>query len=667
MRCGIGIDTGGTFTDAVIWDLEKKKVLSSYKARTTHENLSVGIINALDGLDQKTAKQAQIVCLSTTLATNACVENKVTKSKLLFIGVNPKAVAWVGAEAGLDDPKLICYAPDESWTKPEQWETFLATHHEWFHDAYALGVVALNADKDQGACERAARKAILARYAFPVICGYELGNERNSIRRGASALLNGGLIHAITEFVAAVRVALDSRQITAPIAIISSDGTLMPAEFTKEHPVETILCGPAASVMGGKIFADAPNSIIVDMGGTTTDIALVRNGVPVKAEKGIQIGRWSTAVKGVLVRTLGLGGDSAIRVDRKLHRLFLDSVRIVPLCSAAEQYPQISHKLEELLSYTEKHTIMLHEFLIQLRDIERDPTYSEREKKLCRALREGPLSIREAADALGVDVYNLHLERLEREKVIIRCGLTPTDIMCLKGDISTFSETASRLGATFVANCVNMTVEDLCDWVYNEVEKKLYLNIAQMLLQEKIPLLHRQGVDEQVICCLEQIWSAGCSTSLEHTNLGLTTSSVLVGVGAPIHVFLPKVAGILGAKCVLPEHAAVVNAIGAVACNVSASRTVCVSCEGQCFYIPTPDGVKEIKDYASALELAQKHAENMARDAVLDRGAAGELLIQYHVEEKTAPISFGGEIFLGADITVTATGSLGFVGKESNS
>ena len=469
MRYGIGIDTGGTFTDAVIFDLDNKYVLSSSKSQTTHDNLSVGILGALDGLDTVLARQAHIICLSTTLDTNACVEDKGALSKLLFIGVNPKAVAWVGADAGLDQTELICYAPDEGLTSPEQWEDFLKEHADWFSDAQALGIVALNADKDQGAAEKAARDAILSHYDFPVICGYELGNELNSIRRGASALLNGRLIRVLTDFLAAVRIALDARQIHAPIAIMSSDGTLMSTGFTKEHPVETILCGPAASVSGGKAFSDTENAVIVDMGGTTTDIALIRGGMPVKAKKGVQIGKWRTAVKGVFVHTLGLGGDSAIRIHRKTKELYLDHRRVVPLCSAAMHYPQMIDKLATLLKNTDRHTLMLHEFFLGLKNIEDDPRYTEKERNLSKCLKDGPLSFQETAKVMEMDIYNLHLERLERENVIIRCGLTPTDIMHLKGDFREFAEPAARLGAAFVANCRDMTVEELCDWVYNEV------------------------------------------------------------------------------------------------------------------------------------------------------------------------------------------------------
>lgn len=652
-RYGIGIDTGGTFTDAVIWDLDHRKVLSSNKAHTTHDDLAIGILNALDGLDPDMARQAQIVCLSTTLATNACVENKVSKSKLLFIGVNPKAVAWVGAEAGLTQPELICYAPDESWRNPEDWSDFLDEQCEWFHDANTIGIVALNAHRDHGACEKAARNAIAEKFGLPAICGYELGSELNSIRRGASALLNGGLICIIAEFVTAVRLALESRQISAPIAIMSSNGTLMPSRFAEEHPVETILCGPAASVMGGGVFTDSPNSVIVDMGGTTTDIALIRNNVPVQAREGIQIGRWQTSVKGVFVRTLGLGGDSAIRVDRQTHHLYIDTVRVVPLCYAADQYPQIISKLQDLIRSTDRHTIMLHEFYIRQKDIENSSCYSEQEKSICRLLGDGPLSLLDTAAALDIDVYNLHLERLEQENVIMRCGLTPTDIMRLKGDICAFSETASYLGATFVANCVNSTVDKLCDWVYCEVSKKIYLNIAQILLQEKIPLFNKQGVDEQITCCLESIWESHYSPTPSHMDLSLSTTSILVGVGAPIHIFLPKVAQALGTECIIPEHAAVVNAVGAVACNITVSRTVSITSDGHSFWVPTQNDIVEVKSYDMAISLAKKEAKDIAYEAALARGATGEAILEFSIVEKVAPIGYGGEVFIGADVTVT--------------
>ena len=109
MRIGIGIDTGGTFTDAVAYDFDAERVLFSCKAQTTREDLAVGIGNALDGIPADLVHQAEIVSLSTTLATNACVENKGGRARLLFIGVDPWVVDWVGRDSGLPAGKEMFF------------------------------------------------------------------------------------------------------------------------------------------------------------------------------------------------------------------------------------------------------------------------------------------------------------------------------------------------------------------------------------------------------------------------------------------------------------------------------------------------------------------------------------------------------------------------------
>jgi N-methylhydantoinase A/oxoprolinase/acetone carboxylase beta subunit len=109
MRIGIGIDTGGTYTDAVMYDFDAKRIVCSVKAQTTKEDLSVGIGNALDGLPPDLLRRAQLIALSTTLATNACVENKGGRAKLLFIGVDQKTAEWVGADYGLPNVKEIFF------------------------------------------------------------------------------------------------------------------------------------------------------------------------------------------------------------------------------------------------------------------------------------------------------------------------------------------------------------------------------------------------------------------------------------------------------------------------------------------------------------------------------------------------------------------------------
>ena len=90
---GIGIDTGGTYTDIVVYDTESGRVLGSGKTPTTKDHLEVCILKALDSMDQSYIHQAELLALSTTLATNACLENKGGRAKCLMIGMNPESMS----------------------------------------------------------------------------------------------------------------------------------------------------------------------------------------------------------------------------------------------------------------------------------------------------------------------------------------------------------------------------------------------------------------------------------------------------------------------------------------------------------------------------------------------------------------------------------------------
>lgn len=659
MRYGVGIDTGGTYTDAVIYEIESRKVLGSHKSQTTRDDLTIGILNALDGLDLELVRKAEVICLSTTLATNACVEDRGARAKLLFIGVDPKAVEWAGKDAGLDDPELICYAP-EGFSAAADWDDFLEENAQWLEDAQGLGIVELNVDRTNAAYEKAAREAITAKYHIPVICGYELSSEINSIKRGASALLNGRLIPVLAEFLAAIHAAMEERKITAPIAIMRSDGTLMSEKFTGDHPVETILCGPAASVVGSSAILDEENAVIVDMGGTTTDIALVRGGAPVKVNRGIRVGRWHTAVRGLMVHTLGLGGDSAVRYQRKNKQLYMDTVRVMPLCVGALRWPRITEYLAKLQEDFKKHSLPLHEFFYLVKDIGEDPHYNETERRFCSALKNGPLAYEEAAQFLELEPYSMyiHIERLEKEGVVMRCGLTSTDIMHLKGDFNVFSKEAALLGADFVARSVGKTVDQLCDWVYNEVKKKLYFYIAEMLMYEERPELKKTGLSPQTISMLEWSWEQSQSGLGSHIGMVLKTPFHLIGVGAPIHIFLPDVAKALGTECVIPKEANVVNAVGAVACNISASHTVEIWPDEGGFVVHDENGSLVIKELEDAIEYIWPIVENRAIEDAVSRGAAEPLTVKKHVNPVMAVTGYGGELFVRCEVTATAMGVL---------
>ena len=194
--------------------------------------------------------------------------------------------------------------------------------------------------------------------------------------------------------------------------------------------METLLSGPAASVVGGSVMAHEDDAVIVDMGGTTTDVAIIRDKRPVTARQGISIGKWKTMVKGLYVDTFGLGGDSAVRF--KNEKLFIDTRRVIPISLLAKEYPQVTGKLERLAAQKRSHTRMLHEFYVLQKEIEDAAGYTPEEQKLCKMLEDEPLMGEELAAKLDTDIYMLHTERLEEEGIVIKSGLTPTDMMVVR-------------------------------------------------------------------------------------------------------------------------------------------------------------------------------------------------------------------------------------------
>lgn len=667
MKLGIGIDTGGTYTDAVIYNFENKTILGSAKSLTTKNDLTVGILGAIDSLPPELVRQAEIISLSTTLATNACVEDKGGRAKLIFFGGDKKVIDSLGKQYGLPSSDEIYI--QESYTsfsgeaeREPDWELFEKETDNGFDNLDGVGIIEMNAMRNGAAVEKKAKEIFRRRHDIPIVCGHELFSELNSLRRGASTLLNASLFPVIREFMESVKKALTARDIhPSAIVIVRSDGSLMSEEFASSHPVETLLCGPAASVIGCTKLTERQNAVVVDMGGTTTDIALVNGGTPVKVTDGVSIGKWKTFVNGMYVKTIGLGGDSAVHYDGT--KLFIEEYRVVPLCIAAAKYPSVVDKLKNLQK--KKHTRFLYEFYMLVKDIETSDRYTDEERSFCRALKNGPLLITEAAEAVGKDIYSLNVKRLIKDGVVQQCGLTPTDIMHIKGDFTEYCTEASLLGAEFAAFNLEISVDELCGAVYNEVKKKLYINIVKALLEHKYPDFMKKGVDSGVERFIsdnyEEIRKGRQS---ELFSVMFKTEYALVGVGAPIFVFLRDVAEMLRTEAVIPKNHEVANAVGAIAGSVSASCTIEIkpnnNAEGtDGFIVYGRSGNRFFKNMEEAVEFAISDAKESVLSEARKRGAMGEISVtaEVHSTETTAR---GEALYLGTVVTANAAGTMGF-------
>ncbi len=665
MKIGIGIDTGGTCTDAVAYDFQEQKVLASAKAVTTKEDLSIGIDQALDGIPVELLHRAEMVSLSTTLATNACVENQGGRVGLIMIGVDGGLVDKVGPQHGLPSSGEILFVDaevliDGTVVREPDWSRFAEELHDWGSGKQAVAIVQFGAKSSGAKMEKQARKLVAEQMHVPVVCGHELFLELNMMRRAAGALLNARLLPVIEAFLKSVRCTLDRRGITAPVVIVRSDGTLMSEQFAAMRPVETLLCGPAASVMFGAEVAREANGLIVDMGGTTSDVAMVENGVPVRAEHGVDIGKWKTFVKGMYINTFGLGGDSAVRYDGQ-RKLILTEKRAIPLCMLAWQYPDIVRKLEILLKSGRIHSLCLHEFFCLARPLAEGVSYSRQETDFCKVLEKGPLSYEEAAEQMGCDLYNVNTERLEREGIVMRGGLTPTDIMHINGDFTAYCTEAACLGAEYVARATGNTPDELAKQIYDAVKKKLYCELVEMTLRKSPGF--RGEIGKQLKENIAGAWESAQGGGVAFLAPSYTLGATLVGLGAPIHVFLADVARALHTRYVVPPHAEVANALGALVGNVCCEYEVEIREQadesGEKAYIVYGAASNRMeRTLEEAVAVAAEEAQAAACKEARKRGAGGELKVTVQVDHQNAGAAEGIEIYLGSAVTARVIGKI---------
>ncbi|MCQ2362153.1 MAG: hypothetical protein MJ048_03855 [Acidaminococcaceae bacterium] len=302
----LGIDVGGTFTDGVL--IEGAEVLAQAKRKTTHENVLHGILAALDAVLGDNASKIERVVISSTIVTNALTEHKLDPVFLATIpgpGMNTKGKFPVEAMeiTGYIDHRGKCTAPI-NWTK-----------HRNLTNMQGKGAAAVSGKFSvrDSSLERELAKQLKEQGFSPVFRGAAINGELNFVRRTNSAYYAAATYELFNKFAQAVQRALKERSVFAPIFILKADGGTLPLEEALKQPVEAIFTGPAASVLGieALVAPDLP-AISLDVGGTTTDIAFWEHGSPLMAKHGAIVDGYPTAVRTFHMRSVGIGGDSAI-------------------------------------------------------------------------------------------------------------------------------------------------------------------------------------------------------------------------------------------------------------------------------------------------------------------------------------------------------------------
>ncbi|MBQ9043595.1 MAG: hypothetical protein IJ111_12375 [Eggerthellaceae bacterium] len=663
----LGIDTGGTFTDAVVVDTDDMSVLAHVKSLTTKGDLTRCITKVLDGLPRDVLMRAEQAALSTTLATNACVEGKGGRAKLIIVGTTDEVLHRVDAQGKFGIPYSDVLAVDFKGSYDgndvviPDWEELYRQRPAFFEEADSFGIASLYALNNGAIVEKSGAEFLRNTFGKLVVEATTVAAEPNVIGRGATALLNARLVPVIEEFLDAIDAVFAERGLDIPVSIVRSDGTLMSEELARIRPVETILSGPAASTTGAQALAGCPESLIVDIGGTTSDIAIVHGDRPNRTE-GITIGGWKTQVAGVSIDTIALGGDTVVRFT-KSSALELGTRRVTPLCIAADRWPEVIPALESYYRKVIKDFHSKYELLYLLRNPGDLGRYSRPEQELLAVLRDGPVSL---SDKRVEEILGLKTERLEDEGIVMRCGMTPTDAMHLRGDFSSFSTEASRLGAKCVLKSYRgedaaeseEAIMAFADEIYELAQFRLFSQVVGAFSQDRYWPDKPTDLDPQMKAIAKQVWNARHDEAKPPFNIVFKSDAALVGVGAPTHVFLGEVARVLDAPCVVPEHAGVANAVGAAVSHVSVEQQVRISpnrgADGivRGFLVRGLDHVDPYDDIDAALEGARQMARSQAEAEARRRGLTGELACE--IEENRSEYSTAGVVEIFREWSVTA-------------
>ena len=447
----LGLDTGGTYTDAVLL-AAGRRIAASAKSLTTPWDLAIGIGSAIRAVlaalpERRTRADIDLVSVSTTLATNAVVEGRFSPVCTLLIGFDDAMVERSGLQRR--ESLLVRIAGGHAATGEESAPLDEAAVRRAVEDTQA-GVeafaVAANFSVRNPDHELRARQIIRALSRKPVTCAHELTSKLDAPRRALTATLNARLTPQIRHLIEALTRVLEDESIDAPLMIVKGDGSLMRADVALEYPVETLLSGPAASVVGAGFLTGLEDFLVSDMGGTTTDIAVVSGGRPVIRAEGALVGAWRTMVEAVDVRTSGLGGDSEVGFDRR-SRLRAGPRKTMPLSLLAHKFPAVLGKLRGLADLPRLPDNAAH---FAFRNPERAPPahLSALERRVWESLTLEPVEVSQVVrNYSGLEA----LRRLADAGLATIAAFTPSDAMHVLGRQHGWCREAAECGARILA------------------------------------------------------------------------------------------------------------------------------------------------------------------------------------------------------------------------
>ena len=656
----LGVDTGGTYTDAVILE-DEERVIAFSKALTTHSDLSLGIGSAI----QKAVKQRNtapekisLVSLSTTLATNALVEGQGDRVALVMIGFQDSDLEKHSIFDALKGDPFLVIEGGHNYAGFEKSPLAKNKLSRWVSEIKGVSAYAVCSQFAVRNPEHELEAAEIIRKLTdkPVSLSHQISAKLNGPKRALTAVLNARLIALIDLLIVKAEHVIKSLGILAPLMVVRGDGALISAAQAREKPIETILSGPAASIVGARWLTGETEAIISDIGGTTTDIAVLKGGKPAIDPRGASVGPYRTMVEAVAMYTFGLGGDSEVklRVEGLGGDISLGPKRVIPVALAASIEPDLIHQTLDNQLKNETPNDFDARFIRRTR-ASTEPVLSERDDKVYRRIGEQFYPMSEVVKS-RLDLQSVI--KLVSVGVAQISAVTPSDASHVLGKSNAWDKEAAIKAIDLFARRRNGSGELLAGSTAQMAERI----VCQLTEQTSSSILEMAFSEEKVDFGdkpdvlakhpLTQFGLAGYSDLIK-VNVGI--SKKIIGLGASAPTYYPAVGTELNCEVILPEYAGVANAIGAVVGKIVMRESGVISSPSEGKYLVHLDG-KPV-NFTSEAEALKVLEEKLTEKSIQKAKEAGAENVTVNIDReiKTANIE-NRAVFVEANVLVEASG-----------
>ncbi|MFK7945330.1 MAG: hydantoinase/oxoprolinase family protein, partial [Paracoccaceae bacterium] len=573
---------------------------------------------------------------------------------LILIGFEEAALerAGLGTALGTDPVVFVAggHTPSGSRQAPLDQRSLEDALRTYADQVDGLAVVSYFGTRDPED-EIAAREMANKLTELPVTCGHELASALNGPKRALTAVLNARLIGMISGLIAATETILLDRAIAAPLMLVRGDGSLVSAAFARSRPIETILSGPAASLIGAAYLTGLTDAVVSDIGGTTTDIAILQNGRPALSAEGAMVGGHHTMVEAVAMSTHGLGGDSQVQVDDSsiAPRLLLGPPRVVPVSLLAAEHGARVHEALDSQLRSPLPGPLDGSFVMRALGVRNVSGLKDTETALLNRLAELP----EPAQAtLRNRAQIAALKRLVARGLVQVSGFTPSDAAHVLGRHTVWDRAAAEKAAKLMARRRTAGGQAIAP----DAEAFSLMTVETLTARSADILLEAAFEDDGLKSdSANPLAKAALARHQGATRLDIGLALPLVGLGASAELYYPDISARLGTEAVAPEGADVANAIGAVVGNVRIvlEATVSQPSEG-CFRVHLAGAGEDF----SSEDDAKSHVMDQLCIAITKRArAAGAVEVELSEEwDVSAAEVEGRQMFIEATARIVATG-----------